>query len=249
MLWCKALLYKAWRESRDRFLLSAVTMAALCVGFVVFHRQGAGISDRPMTYGEYIWRIVYKGYLRELFVLLALLLGTGGLLREREYGTAVFTLALPVSRMHLVLVRAAVGLLEIGVMSLLPGLVIPAVSPLVGQFYPWSQALQFAVLWTAGGAFIFVIGFAASSVLAGEYTAPIAAFLGLLLYSVIVDLPFLEHFPLDIHDMMSGVGMRYFESNAGTLSGPLPWMELAIIFLTVICIVALAGETAKRQDF
>ncbi|HEX4808532.1 MAG TPA: hypothetical protein VH325_06365 [Bryobacteraceae bacterium] len=244
MLW-----YKAWRESRDRFLLSAVTIAALCVGFVVFHRQGAEISDRPLTYLEYIWRIVYKGYLRELFVLLALLLGIGGLLRERDHGTAGFTLALPVSRPHLVLVRAATGLLEIAVLSLLPALVIPALSPLVGQFYPWSQSIQFAILWTAGGAFIFVIGFVASNVFGGEYTAPIAAFLGLLLYSVIVDLPFLEHYPLDIHDMMSGVGMPYFKSSVATLAGPLPWAELAIIFLIVISLVALAGRIAEHQDF
>lgn len=244
MLW-----YKAWRESQTRFLLSAVTIAGLSIAFVIFHREGAGISDRPLTYVEYIWRIVYKGYLRELFVLLALLLGIGGLLRERDHGTAGFTLALPISRLHLVSVRAAVGLLEIAVLSLLPALVIPLLSPLVDQFYPWSQAFQFTLLWTAGGAFIFVIGFVASSVFAGEYTAPIAAVLGLLLYSVIVDLPFLEHYPLDIHDMMSGVGMPYFEPNAATLIGPLPWPMLAAIVLVVISLMAVAGGTAEHQDF
>ncbi len=97
MLW-----YKAWRESQVRFLLSAVTIAGLCIAFVVFHREGSAISERPLTYLEYVWRIVYKGYLRELFVLLTLLLGIGGLLRERDYGTASFTLALPVSRLRLV---------------------------------------------------------------------------------------------------------------------------------------------------
>ncbi len=244
MLW-----YKAWRESRARFLLSAVTMATLCIGFVLFHREGAGISDRPLTYVEYIWRIVYKGYLRELFVLLALLLGIGGLLRERDHGTAGFTLALPVSRLHLVLARAGIGLLEVVVLSLLPALIIPALSPLVGQFYPWSQALQFTLLWTAGGAFIFAIGFVASSIFAGEYTAPVAAFLSLLLYSVIVDLPFLDHYQLDIHDIMSGAGMPYFESNTSALSGPLPWPTLAAIILIVFSLVTLAGKIAAHQDF
>jgi ABC-2 type transport system permease protein len=244
MLW-----YKAWRESRTRFLLSAVVIAGLCAGFVVFHSEGAGISDRPLTYVEYIWRIVYKGYLREFFVMLALLLGIGGLLRERDHGTAGFTLALPVSRLHLAAVRAAVGFLEIVALSLVPALVIPALSPLAGQFYPWPQAFAFSLLWTAGGAFIFAIGFLASSVFAGEYTAPVAAFLGLLLYSVIADLPFLEHYSFDIHDIMSGVGMPYFEPHGALLIGPLPWMALAVILLIVFCLFTLAGRITQHQDF
>ena len=217
---------------------------------MVFHRAGwSAISERPLTYVEYVWRIVYKGYLRELFVLLTLLLGTGGLLRERDYRTAGFTLALPVSRLHLVSVRAAVGFFEVAVLSLLPALVISALSPLVDQFYPWSQALQFALLWTTGGAFIFVIGFVASSVFAGEYTAPVAAFLGLVLYSMISDLPFLEHYPLDIHDIMSGTGMPYFESNASLLIGPLPWTALAVFTFISFFLVALTAWIARQQDF
>jgi ABC-2 type transport system permease protein len=244
MLW-----YKAWRESQTRFLLSGLTLAGFCVGFVLFHREGCRIFDRPPTYVEYIWELVYKGYLRELFVLLALLLGVGGLLRERDFGTASFTLALPVSRPQLVSVRAALGLMQVSVLALLPALVIPELSALVGQLYPWSQALQFAVLWAAAGALIFMIGFLASSLLAGEYTAPIVAFLVLLLYSVIADLPFFERHSLDVHDIMSGVGMPYFQPNGSLLIGPLPWNALAIIALLVFSLVALADRMIRYQDF
>lgn len=244
MLW-----YKAWRESQTRFLLSIITIAGLCAGFVIFHSEGAGISDQPLTYMEYIWRIVYKGYLRELFVMLALLLGIGGLLRERDHGTAGFTLALPVSRLNVAAARAAVGLLEVAALSLVPALVIPALSSLAGQFYPWPQAFEFSLLWTAGGAVIFAIGFMASSVFAGEYTAPVAAFLGLLVYSVIADLPFLEHYSLNVHDIMSGIGMPYFQANGALLIGPLPWTALAVIVLTVLCLFALAGRITQHQDF
>ncbi len=243
------LCYKAWRESETRFLLSALTIAGLCVGFVLFHREGAGISDRPLTYVEYIWRIVYKGYLRELFVLLTLLLGVGGLLRERDYGTAGLTLTLPVSRIRMVLTRAAVGIVEVAALSFLPALVIPVLSPYMGQSYPWSQALQFGLLWTAGGAFIFTIGFLASIAFAGEYTAPVVAFLTLLSYSMIADLPFAERYSLDIHDIMSGTGMPYFQSNASLLVGPFPWTALVIIFLVVFSLVSLAGRITLQQDF
>jgi len=244
MLW-----YKAWQESQTRFLLSALTIAALCVAFVLFHSDGARIFDGSPSYLEYIWGIVYKGYLRELFLLLILLLGVGGLLRERDFGTAGFTLALPVSRLHLVSVRAAVGLVQVAVLSFLPALVIPALSPLIGQFYPWTQALQFALLWTVGGALVFTIALLASSIFGGEYTSPVVALLGLLLYSVIGDFPFFEHYSLDIHDIMSGAGMPYFQSNGALLIGPLPWDALAVILLIVFGLVALSCGITRYRDF
>lgn len=215
--------YKAWRESEARFVLSACSIAGLCVCFIMFHIEGASIADRSRTYVEYIWRIVYKGYLRELFVLLTLLLGVGGLRRERDYGTAGFTLALPVSRLYLVSVRAATGLFEVAVLSFLPAIVIPSLSSFVGQVYPWSQALQFGLLWAVGGSFLFVIGFLSSIFFAGEYTAPVVAVIAMLGYSMVSDLPFLERYNIDVHDLMSGTGMPYFQPSVYLLIGPLPW--------------------------
>ncbi len=241
--------YKAWRESQARFLLSACTIAGLCVAFVFFHREGAHVADNSKTYIEYIWRIVYKGYLRQLFVILALLLGVGGLRRERDYGTAGFTLALPVSRLRLVSVRAAMGLLEVAVLAFLPALVIPALSPFVGQVYPWSQALQFSLLWTAGGAFLFAIGFLASILFGGEYTAPVIAIVAMLGYSMLADLPSLERYIIDVHDLMSGNGMYYFQPGAYVLIGPLPWIALSAIVIVVCSSIVLAGRITQQQDF
>ncbi len=244
MLW-----YRAWRETQTRFCLSAAVIAALSVCFVVFHAEAAGISDKPLTYVEYIWRITYKGYLRELFVLLALLLGVGGLLRERDHGTSGFTLALPVSRLHLVSTRAAVGIVEIAVLSFLPGLTVCAASRAVGEYYPWSQGLQFGLLWAIGGAFIFMIGFLASSIFAGEYTAPAIAFLALLLYSVMVDVPPIERYVPDVHDMMSGTGMPYFQTHQCLLVGPLPWQMLIVFLITSVGLLVVAGSITQQQDF
>ncbi len=244
MIW-----YKAWRESQARFLLSACTIAALCVAFVLFHREGADFADRSKTYIEYIWRIVYKGYLRELFSVLALLLGVGGLTQERDSGTAGFTLALPVSRLRFVSIRAAIGLMEIAVLAFLPALVIPALSPFVGQAYPCSQALQFGLLWSAGGAFLFAIGFLASIVFAGQSTAPVVAIVAMLSYSALADLPFVERYIVDIHDLMSGAGMYYFQPRVYLLVGPLPWMALSLIMVVVCSSVALAARIAQQQDF
>jgi ABC-type transport system involved in multi-copper enzyme maturation permease subunit len=103
MLW-----YKAWRESRARFLIAAFVLIGMCLGFVLFQNMlRAEIGAK--TYVGYIHKLVYAGSVRGLFLIFALVLGLGGLKRERALNTAGFTLALPVSRLRLVTVRAVVG--------------------------------------------------------------------------------------------------------------------------------------------
>lgn len=244
MLW-----YKAWRESQTRFVLSAVAISVVCVVSVLFRKEGTGIMDEPAPYEVYIWKIVYRGYLREVFVLLVLLLGMGGLMRERDNGTAEFTLALPVSRLSIVLIRAAAGLLEVFHLALLPAVLIPSLSRLAGESYPYAQAWQFALLWAAGGAFIFMIGFLSSSVFAGVYTAPVAGFLALMVYSFLSDLPIMERCSLDVHDIMSGTGRPWFESSTARLVGPFPWTPALVFVLIATAIAALACRLTQRQDF
>lgn len=243
------LLYKAWRESQSRFLLSALAIAGLCACFVWYHAEARASIDQYLSYDAYIWRIVYKGYLRELFVILILLLGFGGLLRERAYGTAGFTLAFPVSRWRLVASRAAVGLTEVAALSFLPALVIPAASQLVHQSYPLSQALQFALLWTVCGTFFFTLAFLPSVIFGGEYVAPVASILGLLVYSLFSDLPGVERHLADIHDVMGGEDMPYFSESLARITGPLPWTTLGIFLLFAVGMMALATRITERQDF
>ena len=245
MLW-----WKAWSESRARFLLSAVALVGLCASFVFLHRDiSTGVSDEPMTYAVYIWKITYKGYLRELFMILTIILGLGGLTRERDHRTAGYTLALPVSRWRFVAVRAMLGLFQVFALAAIPAIVIPALSPLVDRAYPWQQAWEFALLWAAGGALVFAIGLIASVLFGGEFTAPVAAFFGLIAYSIIADLPIVERYVTDVHDLMSGIDMPYFMRSAATISGPLPWMTFATILLAVAGIVAIAGRITQWQDF
>jgi ABC-type transport system involved in multi-copper enzyme maturation permease subunit len=244
MLW-----HKAWLESRARFLLSAITIASLSTFVVLYHTDARSIYEGPLSYSSYIWRITYKSYLRELFVLLAVLFGLGGILRERARGTASFTLALPVPRWQLVAVRAVVGILQVASLSFLPALVIPTLSPLVHESYPLSQALQFSLLWSVGGVIFFTVGFLSSVIFAGEFTAPVVSLLALGFYSMFMELPGVERYLPDIHDLMSGAGMPYFQPASSLLIGPLPWRSLAIILVIALGLIGLAGVITQRQDF
>ena len=245
MLW-----YKAWRESRVRFLLSAVALALICASFVFFHRDvSSGISDEPITYPAYIWHITYKGYLRELFMILTILLGLGGLAREREQGTVGFTLALPVRRWRFVATRAVVGVAEVVLLAMIPAIVLPLLSPLVGQSYSSSQAWAFTILWATIGSLIFGMGLLASVLFTGELTAPVAALLGLAAYSLLAEQAPVERYLTDIHDVMSGIDMPYFAERTAALTGPLPWATLSAVVVATVALIAIGAGVTIRQDF
>src|SRR5262245_47465636 len=140
MLW-----YKAWRESRVRFLLSAAVMIFLCLSLMNRARTGFPPAERPdLPYSAWVWANIYGNLNPTVFVILVMIIGLGGLQRERPVGTAPFTLTLPVTRVRLVFVRAAMGLIQVAVLSLIPVMLVPMLSPLIArQSYPVSQSLQF----------------------------------------------------------------------------------------------------------
>src|SRR5437879_7493274 len=138
------LLYKAWIESRWRFICGAVAVTALSILFVRLHPilipqwQAAlqdayaykprwlplGVSD----YRFYIWHFLFDFRLQNLWVLFAVVLGFGGLLREHANGTAAFSLSLPVTRNRWFISRVLIPFLETSVLASLPSVVVPPAS-------------------------------------------------------------------------------------------------------------------------
>ena len=251
MLW-----YKAWLESRTRFLTTAGTLSVFCLFVVLFQNQiqaqGSSIPSglRSRVYSEHIYNLIYSGTAKGIFSILVIFLGLGGLLRERAPGTAILTLALPASRLRLLAVQIGVGLSEMAVLALVPALLIPGVSPFVHQSYPIPQALQFSVLWFGCGTIIFATAFLSSVLLGGEYTAPVACFILLFLDTAIALWRPLRPYRLNMFWTMGGVGMMHWGlQDTLVLSSPLPWARLLTISLISIALLAIAAHVTQRQDF
>jgi len=244
MLW-----YKAWRESRTRFVLSALALTLICLIIVFSQKENRGASEE-ISFIEYIWVFTYSTYAKDLFLVATLLLGFGGLLRERTTGTAGFTLALPVLRSELVAVRVAVGLLQMAGLAVLPVFLVPTLSRFVHESYSLRQAWEFSVLWIGCGTIVFAIGFLLSIFLRGEYTGAVACVAVLVGYLAIINLPFVEAFPfVNLDRVMSGDDMPYFLENAHRLVGSLPWMPLLVIMSIALGILSIAGLIVQHQDF
>jgi ABC-2 type transport system permease protein len=245
MLW-----YKAWRESRVRFAIMVAALVWACGVVILVQQAMRAHADEPTTYVTFIWKAVYKGTVRDLFSILVMMLGLGGLAQERAVGTAGFTLALPVSRAKLVATRAAVGFLEVACLALLPAILLFLLSPFVGESYPLTQGLQFALLWTGGGAILFAATFFLSALLAGEYTAWVICIAGLTVYLIVIHLPPLGNYPeLDFLSVMSGAEMSYFRSSDSTLIGPMPWFPLLVMLATAFGFVRGAEVITRQRDF
>jgi ABC-type transport system involved in multi-copper enzyme maturation permease subunit len=190
MLW-----YKAWRESRIRFAAGALLLAFLSWQFLangwqhVAARQSVSYFDSSETipYSKLVWHGVWSGR-RAVFVMAVLLLGLGGLQRERGAGTAAYTLALPATRRQIVAARVGVGVLQLIALALVPALLVYVLSPIYAQqSYPAMQALQFALLYMAGGLLCFAVAFLCSTALDNEHTVVAACVVAPFGYTLLVD--------------------------------------------------------------
>lgn len=248
------LLFKAWRESRGRFLISAALLAMICV-FGVFFRVSlmkVFVPDERFVgdpYISYIYRLVYSGTARGLFAIMVMVLALGGLQRERLHRTVGFTLALPVNRARLASSQALLGLMEIAVLSALPLVVLTVCSQLAHVSYPIAQMLRFGLLWLAGGAVFFAFAFLSATVFRSEYAALAISFVVMIFYPVTVLFPPLNRYPLNIHHIMSGMAMPYFDARTALLVGAPPWTLLAIMIAIAGVLIALAVQIARLRDY
>src|SRR5262245_38655465 len=169
MLW-----YKAWLETRWRFLIGLALLVCSAAAVVFTYPRvvelmpmvsrtdtGGLLGERireaaevARTYRGYAWAQWFNQNLANMWTLFAVLLGTGGLLAQASGGAALFTLSLPVSRNQLVQVRALTGLAELFVLAVVPSLLLPLLSPAVGQSYGVGDTLVHSIcLFVAGGVF------------------------------------------------------------------------------------------------
>lgn len=251
----RMLYFKAWRESRTRFLISAAIIASVCIGVVLFsgpiqaHADDPPVGLRMTQYNAHVYHFIYSGTAKGIFAMLVIFLGIGGILRERQRGTAGFTLGLPVTRNALIASQLGVGLAQVVALALLPVLLIPTLSPLVHQSYPMRDSLHFAVLWSAGGTLEFAMAFLWSVVVAGEYTALVAAYIVLFGIPLVAEVRILAPYQVNILQTMGEFGtMRWNAEHTLLVPPALSLIRLGIFMLIASGLIATAVRITQRQD-
>jgi ABC-2 type transport system permease protein len=253
------LYYKAWRETRSRFLIGLAVLVGTTVFIVMEYQNIAKLlllvpglevggevqrkiieaADISHTYRGYVWSQLFTKNLPQAWCLFAAILGAGGLISSRWSRGMVYTLSLPLSRRVLVLTRAAVVATELLAMALIPSLLVCVVSPFVGQSYGVTEALVHGLCMFAGGSIFFGLAFLLSSFF--EDWRPIMFTAGLAIaLSALEDL-FPWYADHGLFQVVSGAS--YFRG------GGLPWLGLAITLGTTTAMVYGAVLNVARRDF
>jgi ABC-2 type transport system permease protein len=253
MLW-----YKAWLETRWRFLIGLAVLTVFACGAVfdypVFMRLNASVSaidasghlgrlireavETQRTYRGFIWFQWYRQNLVQMWTILAVLLGSGGLMATSS-GDALFALSMPVSRARLAGVRAATALMELLVLALIPSLLIPLLSPAVGEHYGLGDTAVHSVSLFLGGSLFFSLAFLLSAVF-DDFWRPMliacAVALSQTLIGALIGLPFSEM-------------LRVMSAESYFRTGQVPWVGLGLAVTAGLLMLYAAAAIVERRDF
>jgi ABC-2 type transport system permease protein len=245
--------YKGWLETRSRFLTCPATLTIFCAVFVHHALRVANESNsgslqgliRPEWKADF-YRLLFvsQQFVVIMWILAVVLLGMGGVVREKATGTSSLTLSLPVSRAHLLGVRVGVGVLEAIALGVVPWTTIFLVSSLARMPILISQVGFYLLLLLGGGLAYFAMAVLVSSLIEGEYTAPAVAFGVVLLAAIIFD-AWLR--PFNLWRLVTGD--YYIDRNTYLLSLPFPWRgTLASVSAAALMLVA-SVKVIQRREF
>ncbi|MEZ5291620.1 MAG: hypothetical protein R2745_11075 [Vicinamibacterales bacterium] len=253
MLW-----QKAWVDARWRLTAWMVVLTVLACGVVVqfpeiMRLRGSAAALDPgdgrlarlirdaietqRDFRGYVWYQWFNQNLLHVWVLVAAVLGSGGLVPTGPGAPELFTAALPVSRRRVFAVRAATDLAGLAALAILPSLAISLLAGTIGQRYSAGDAVVHGLCLFAGGTVFYGAALGCSAVVSGVWrplllTLGAAVALGALEYVV----PWPGFFTT-----MSGAS--YFRHAA------VPWLGLLTAVAAAAALLALGSRQFERQDF
>ncbi|MDE3136303.1 MAG: hypothetical protein KGL59_07000 [Acidobacteriota bacterium] len=241
MLW-----YKSWLETRTRFFIALLGISALCL-IRVYIGEIDVFTRLPLLRTVEYRTVLDEGHsmLCFLWMMGVILLTMGGLLREKATGAAPFTLALPVGRPRLLGTRIGMCLAEAVVLAIVPWIVMFLTASVFGEAVSLDQAGFLLALLLSGGMVFFGVALLVSSLVEGEYTAPMVSF-GV----VFAGLMALNSMSLDKYSPMhfaSGGGL--IDRHTGLVVGPIPWVHAVEWILLTVFLVAISLFAIQCHEF
>jgi beta-exotoxin I transport system permease protein len=255
MLW-----YKSWLETRWRFLIGLVLLLCSAAACVFTYPKvvellkmmptadlsgeiGRRISEAATLareYRGYVWSTWFRQNLIQLWTIFAVLLGTGGLLSQVSGGGALFTLSLPASRTRLLAVRAATGLAELLALAVVPSLLIPLLSPGVGETYSVGDTLVHSLCLFIAGSVFFSLAFFLSTVF-NDVWRPLLIALSVAVVMALAEQVVDGLSRYSLFGVMSAE--RYFRG------GGVPWPGLFLSVVVSAAVLYAAVLNLARRDF
>lgn len=256
-----SLLNKTWLETRWRFIIAVSILTFLAGAKVVEYvatarllpeldvsvisSNASGVVatairdalEAQKDFRGFIWYRGFRDNLTGLGILFAILLGCGGLVSETSKGSALFTLALPVSRRQLFAARAGVGIAQCFAAFMVPALTIPLLAPAAGQQFRVIDALAHGLCLFVGSVVFFSLASYLSSLFSDMWRPLLVS---VALACVVAFASFVIP-QIDIFSVMNGAS--YYRT------GTMPWTGLLTSAVLASALLYSASESLERRDF
>jgi ABC-2 type transport system permease protein len=245
--------YKAWLETRSRFLVSLATLTAF--SSIFFHHalyiscsntlpcpEKISHSERISEFHRLLF--INQQYVVVMWILAVVLLGMGGLVREKALGTSSLTLTLPVSRARLMRVRVTTGVFQAIALGVVPWLAVLIISSRARMPISVAQVGFYILLLVGGGLIYFAMAVLVSSLVSGEYTAPALAFGAVLLGAMLFD-NWLRRF--NVWRLVTGDFS--IDRNTFLLSKHVPWPGILGSLCAAGLMLLVSVMAAQRKEF
>lgn len=261
----RMLLYKAWLETRTRFLTAVVVTLAVCAFWTLAHTWIENNWHRDLIehpeydnpawfvramrdYRFYLWHFVYADEFQKIWVIFAVLLGIGGLSREAAHGTAAFTLSLPVSRYALFRTRAAMVVAELMLLCVIALTSIAAGSRMMALAYPISHGITYLALMIVGGLVFLAASLCLTEFMEGEHTPVLIALGGVgLLYFMMQ--PYIDGAPLDWFAIPFAVPKLMAGPADIAQMGDVAWAGMFASMAAAALFITLGLWRTQRRDY
>jgi ABC-2 type transport system permease protein len=233
--------YKAWLETRARFVTSLLALTLFC-GLFVHHALG---QIRPEWKSDF-HRLLYvtQEFMAILWIMSVLLVGMGGIVHEKAVGTSSLSLSFPVSRGRLQHTRVGVGILQVVVLGVVPWLTIFMVSVHANMPVLITQVGFYVALLVSGGLVYYAMAILVSSLIEGAYTAPAVA-IGLVFLSVIV----LDSWFKRVSLWGFLTGAFYIDKKTFELTGHFPWLGTLVCIGAATLMLVASTKAVQRHEF
>jgi hypothetical protein len=246
MLW-----RKWWVDTRHWFILGLLVLASQVLAIYMsypmdplttFPHGALGVLPQEMErlrvsdFRGYIWlRWFSTSMLLAWPVFVIALAGTGF---EQAAGRE-YLLSLPVTRRRAMLSRLAIVLAQIAALAALPSLLVSAMAPLRGQYYPVTDALAHsAILFVAG------LGLFGLTAFLRSITTDLAAYVaagGLVVLVAMFTFLVVPFTPYSILRVMNGAEFHF--------NHRVPWIGLASSAAVGFGLMWLSMRLVERRDY
>lgn len=258
------LFYKAWLESRARFLVGVAAIIGICTLYIrlrpilvpgwISDLQNPHWSGRPRwlylgvhDLNFYTWHFLYENKLQQVWVVFAILLSFGGLLREKQIGTSAFSLGLPVTRRRWLLTRILVATAESIVLAFTAVITVSLASWSIREPYSVIQIVAHCLLIAVAGVIFLALGAIFSTLIPGEHMA-------LPLTLVLLGIPYL--FIQEYVREAAPNGWTHVVDISHVMAGPphltwatAPWSGVALSLLLAVCLSFIAVRIGESIEY